>query len=346
MSPQVLILGVDWHGDVAPYLSKGLRMLGALTNTQYLLSQRRNGFVSRVQDELVHLPYIGNDLREVQLEHASQRITQTIEKANADVVIALAPELLSRESVEAVLDGSVAVWWFGDDPFNFQRRGLKERPSVLEYLEEPSCVSYVAHPYWARAEASGSQYLPYASCYEPCARDSVSVTNHGRAVVVASPRSERIKLLAELSSLLGDRLEIWGWGRRARIGLVPGARSFRTRLQGAGSLGRHEVEEVFRAAGVVLNLQDEQMVGAWNPQAFDLMGLAIPQVVWNADPVPMFDIPPPWGDSATRIAAHAERLLDDRDSHDWLAGAEEVANRHLWVHRAETLLRDASEVAR
>ncbi len=343
MSPRVLILGVDWHGDVAPHLAMGFRQLAPVT-VRYLLHQRRQGVRSRVHDELIHLPRIGHDLRKAQLRRASRRIERDIKEANADLVISLAPELLSRESVETILGASAGVWWFCDDPFDFQKRGMGEQPSVLEYLDEPSSVAYVAHPQWAHSEAAGSRYLPYASCYEPGEGDTASARTE-RVIVVGSPRDERTRLLSELSPILGDRLDIWGWGRRARAGLTPSARPFRSRLRGAGTLGRHEVEALFRAGGVVLNLQDAQMVGAWNPQTFDLMSLAIPQVVWNTDPVPIFDNPPPWGTNAAEIAVQAESLLADRGSHDWRAGAEEVATRHRWVHRAETVLRNVMEAA-
>jgi hypothetical protein len=338
-------VGIDWHGDVAPLLANGFRSLGVEVTVQYLLRQRRRGIAARVGDELLHLPGVGRDIRQAQLRRASHGVTRAVDGAHADFVVTLAPELLARESVEAILRSGVGVWWFCDDPFDFERRGLNERPPVLDHLEDPSSVAYVAHPRWARDATADAGYLPYASACEP-REGHVRPARGDRVVVVGSPRRERIALLSELSVALGERLEVWGWGQRARLGLTPAARPFRSRLRGAGPVGRSQVEELFRSAGVVLNLQDAQMVGAWNPQTFDLMSLAVPQVVWNEDPVSLFERPPPWEPDAPGIAKRAEEILADSDLASWRARSEEVAARHRWEHRAQAVLGDVASVTR
>jgi hypothetical protein len=298
-----------------------------------------------VRDELLHLPGVGRDIRRAQLRQAARGVTRAVDAAHADLVVSLAPELLVRENVEAILRSSIGVWWFCDDPFDFERRGLNERPAVLDHLQDPRSVAHVAHPGWARDAMAGAGYLPYASVYEPKeGRDRPARTD--RVIVVGSPRRERIELLSELSVALGESLDVWGWGRRARLGLTPAARPFRSRLRGAGPVGRSQVEALFRSAGVVLNLQDAQMVGAWNPQTFDLMGLAVPQVVWNEDPLSLFDRPPLWAPDAAGVAKRAEEVLADPDPDCWRAGAEEVAARHRWEHRAQAVLDGVATVAR
>jgi hypothetical protein len=88
------------------------------------------------------------------------------------------------------------------------------------------------------------------------------------------------------------------------------------------------------------------MLGAWNPQTFDVMALGTPQIVWNKDPVRLFDKPPPWEPTATGIAARVEDILGDPDGYNWQIGAEEVSTRHRWAHRAEAVLDALAEVVK
>jgi hypothetical protein len=292
---------------------------------------------ARVRDELLHLPRLGTDFRRGQLRRAARRVERQIEAAAADLTVVLAPDLLPRESIESILGSGVGVWWFCDDPFDFERRGLEERPPVLDYLGEPGSVAYVAHPGWAHEETAAAAYLPYAAAYDPDPEDR-GRPEDGPVVVVGSPRGERVALLSALAGALEGRLEVWGWGPRARLGLVPAARPFRGALRGGGALDREAVKALFRSAGVVLNLQDAQMLGAWNPQTFDLMSLAVPQVVWNRVPIDLFEAPPPWETDAAGIAARVASIRGEPGGERWRAGAEEIAASHLWEHRAGAVL--------
>ncbi|THD76121.1 MAG: hypothetical protein E7812_16925 [Phenylobacterium sp.] len=116
------------------------------------------------------------------------------------------------------------------------------------------------------------------------------------------------------------------------------ARPFRAALRGWSVLSRQRTRDVFANASVILNLQDVQMLGAWNPQTFDLLALGVAQVVWNEAPVDYLDWAPPFGVSADALADLVAAQIDDPDIRRISGGLEEVEARHRWRHRAMTLV--------
>ena len=339
---RVLIVGIDWHGDVAHALASGVTELGARAFVLYALRQRRTGVLPRVTDELLATRTVGPRLRAEQRRRARAHIATALERVRPTSVICLSPETLDADVIELLLRRTPVVsWWFADDPLDLSRRALRQSPAILSYVQAlPSCA-FVSHPAWARGPLLGAEYLPYASRFSPSRPAVVDrrKTLH-ECVVIGSPRPERARLLEELSRALNGKLNVWGWGTRGRLGLNPSARGFRTVLRGGRALTQDQTEGIYRSARVVLNLQDSQMLGAWNPQTFDVMGLGLPQIVWNRQPVGILDSPPPFSDTAPGLA---QLVLDQLDRAETptsvLAGFHEIRDRHRWMHRAERLLK-------
>ena len=133
-------------------------------------------------------------------------------------------------------------------------------------------------------------------------------------------------------------MSVWGWGVRGRLPTNATTRPFRRSLRGWRVLSAEETESVYRSATVVLNLQDRQMIGAWNPQTFDLMGLGVPQVVWNREPVDYLESPPPVASSVEGLVDLVRESMDNGSPTEALeAGFDEVRRRNRWRHRAEAI---------
>jgi hypothetical protein len=135
-----------------------------------------------------------------------------------------------------------------------------------------------------------------------------------------------------------DVLEVWGWGKRARLPTTRSTARFKRALRGWGPVSRQDLESLYEQSTVVLNLQDVQMHGAWNPQTFDVMALGVPQVVLNQDAVAIFDHPPKCAWTPDEIARQVQRLAADPEQEYWRAGAREIDERHRWHHRAMRLI--------
>jgi hypothetical protein len=241
--------------------------------------------------------------------------------------------------VELAWEASEVCWWFADDPFSPARRGLSAPPPVLDHIARNGDRSFVAHPGWARGPLASAGYLPYGARFEPdLPAYSVASERRYRCVVVGSPRPARAELLAGIGAALGEELNVWGWGVRGRLPTNATTRPFRRSLRGWRVLSAVQTESVYRSATVVLNLQDGQMIGAWNPQTFDLMGLGVPQVAWNREPVDYLESPPPIASSVEGLVDLVRESLDTRAPTEPLEAAfDEVRRRHRWRHRAEAI---------
>jgi hypothetical protein len=334
---RVLIVAVDWHGDVAPELAEGFELLGALSHVVYSVRQRRTGLRARLTDELLRTARFGPALRDHRLRRAEKLIADAYRRFRPQLTVCLTPDTLSRRSAEELLGGGPVCWWFGDDPRAFERRGLAGRPPVLDLAGEPGGRSFVAHPNWATGALASADYLPYAST-APRAHAAISDRRiRYPFITIGSPRPERARILGELYELLAPQLHVWGWGPRGRLGLNPEARSFRPAMCGWHTLSRAETSTIYSAAGVVLNLQDAQMIGAWNPQTFDVLGTGVPQVVWNRNPVALLQHPPPVAYELRDLAERALHHLKEPSFDQVIAAHEEVRARHRWHHRAAEL---------
>ncbi len=340
---RVLILGVDWHGDVARSLAAGFEAIDVDARVHYVLRQRRTGIVPRLVDELRASRSLGPGLLERDRAAATAATRAGLDRHSPDLVVCLSPELIPEAGVELIASSARACWWFGDDPERSARRGPGPAPLVRTGWSREA-LALVAHPAWAKGALASAEYLPYGSRFEP--REPAFASGTGATldcVVVGSPRESRRRLLAELAPALGDRLNVWGWGVRGRL---PGAgtRAFRSRLRGRGPLDPKGLEAVYRAASVVLNLQDEQMLGAWNPQTFDLLALGVPQVVWNEEPVDYLEHPPGFAADPAELAELVRAALARPHRELVGAGFDEAQRRHRWSHRARRIASLAAEV--
>lgn len=337
---RVLILGLDWHGDVAWELRDGFRALGAEASVRHVLNQRRRGVAARVEDELLARPPLARAIRRRQAGRIVAATRRAVAEVDPTLTVCLAPELMPEAALDALAAAPVTCWWFGDDPFASERRGLDRAPPVLERIGRGEGRPFVAHPDWARGPLRSARYLPYGSRFAT-GRPAYESPGGRRVgcVVVGSARPERARLLAAVAEALGPALRVWGWGPRGRLPTNAATRSFRRRLRGWRVLSPLATEAVYRSARVVLNLQDPQMLGAWNPQTFDLMGLGVPQVVWNREPVDYIEHPPPHASSAEDLVrAVRERLAGDQERPEVVAGAEEARRRHRWSDRAAAII--------
>jgi hypothetical protein len=333
---RVLVLGVDWHGDVAPGLCKGFRALGIDADARYLLTQRRRGLRPRIEDELRATARFGPPIRRLHERRILEATRSAVASVAPTLTVCLSPELMPAAAVEVAAADSMVAWWFADDPLSFARRGLAGPPPVLGRIAEHGDRSFVAHPAWARGALAGARYLPYAARFEPDRPAYATAERRRRCVVVGSPRPERVELLAGIVAALGDAIDVWGWGPRGRLPTNSTTRPFRRSLRGWRVLGPDEAAAVYRSASLVLNLQDRQMIGAWNPQTFDLMALGVPQVVWNRRPVDYLEHPPPFASSVDGLVELARGSMDNPLAVDGLRDAyEEARRRHRWRHRAE-----------
>jgi hypothetical protein len=337
---RVLVLGVDWHGDVAPALCGGFRALGIDADARYLLRQRRRGLRPRIEAELRARARFAPAIRRLEERRIVEATRAAVAALAPTLTVCLSPELMPAAAVEAAAASSAVAWWFADDPLSYARRGLAGPPPVLERIAGHGDTAFVAHPAWARGALDAAPYLPYAARFAP-ARPAYADARRrpeGRVVVVGSPRPERAELLSEIAPALGADLAVWGWGKRGRLPTNSTTRPFRRRLRGWGVLSPEGTAAVYRSASVALNLQDRQMLGAWNPQTFDLMALGVPQVVWNRRPVDYLEHPPPFASSGDRLVELVRESIENSGAFDGVAAAfDEARSRHRWRDRAEAI---------
>jgi len=309
------------------------------TEVAHVLRQRRRGLVSRIEDELLSARGLAPRMREVQQRRITEAVRSAVANAKPTLTVCLCPEMLPSRAVEIVASASPVCWWFADDPFHLERRTLRGPPVALESAQRPDSIALVAHPRWARGPLESAIFLPYAGRFEP-RRPAYSCPGPRpyECVVVGSPRAERAELLTTLDPLLGPALHVWGWGVRGRLPTNRRTRAFRRRLRGWGVLGPEATKRVYRSARVILNLQDIQMLETWNPQTFDLMGLGVPQVVWNSSPVSYLESPPPYAQSADGLAelVLAQLAITEPSAQVEEAFAE-ARRRHRWRHRAASI---------
>jgi hypothetical protein len=337
---RVLVLGVDWHGDVAPALCGGFRALGIDAEPRYLLRQRRRGLRPRVEAELRATARFGPAIRRLEERRVLEATRAAVAALAPTLTVCLSPELMPAAAVEEAAASSAVAWWFADDPLSYARRGLAGPPPVLDRIAEHRDRAFVAHPAWAQRALDAAGYLPYAARFEAARPAYADAPGRGDrpVVVVGSPRPERAELLSEIAPALGTSLAVWGWGKRGRLPTNSTTRPFRRSLRGWGVLSPEQTAAVYRSASVVLNLQDRQMLGAWNPQTFDLMALGVPQVVWNRRPVDYLDHPPPFASSVDGLVELTREAIEDRSALDGLAAAfDEARRRHRWRDRAEAI---------
>ena len=334
---RVLVLGVDWHGDVAPALCRGFQSRGIEAVPRHLLIQRRRALRPRIEDELLSSS-LGPAIRRLHERRALAATRSAVASVAPDLTVCLAPELMPAPAIELAAEAAEVCWWFADDPLSFARRRLPGPPPVLDHIATRGGRAFVAHPAWARGPLAAATYLPYGARYEPDLPAYADPHPRRGCAVVGSPRRERAELLAPIAAALGTELSVWGWGARGRLPSNAATKPFRASLRGWGVAPPGRTETIYRSAAVVLNLQDPQMLGAWNPQTFDLMGLGVPQVVWNRDPVAALENPPPFASAPEELVELVKGFLRDPPPVDALKAAfEEVRARHRWRHRAEAI---------
>ncbi len=341
---RVLVLGVDWHGDVVPALCSGFRALGIDADSRYLLRQRRRGLRPRIEAELRATARFGPAIRRLEERRILEATRAAVAAPAPTLTVCLSPELMPVAAIEEAAASSAVAWWFADDPLSYARRGLAGPPPVLDRIAKHSDRAFVAHPAWAHGPLGAAVYLPYAARLAAARPAYADARGRGDrpVVVVGSPRPERAELLSEIAPALGRPLAVWGWGKRGRLPTNTTTRPFRRSLRGWGVLSPEETAAVYRSAAVVLNLQDRQMLGAWNPQTFDLMALGVPQVVWNVRPVDYLEHPPPFASSVDGLVELARESIEEEGAREGLAAAfDEARRRHRWRDRAEAIAAEA-----
>jgi spore maturation protein CgeB len=313
-----------------------------LDRSKLLLYNKLNALTKSLdQSEII------TDLFEEAIRDYNKELLQEVVAIQPDVLLALRGDILLPKTIEKIRNKSdvILVLWCYDSALRFSNVLKGGKCYHLFYTYEPTDIQGL------RKYGIHATYLPMA--YDPDTYFKLEDETYIRDISFVGALSdypERKKILELIISRHKNlKLEIWGTAWTWYNPFLQYEYKIKRR-----ALGKHihnynippeEVNKVYNATKICLNMHHRQSKEGVNPRTFEILGAGAFQLIDHKKELEkLFDI----GREIVCYKNEADLLdkieyyLENEDERNKIArrGHEIVTNKHTYKHRAETILSD------